>query len=62
MNTTTITLQDLITEVKHNIYMADCLQSQEDTIYYIESFLDYHEIKNVNKKQLAQQFNEWIVT
>ena len=40
MNTIKITLQDLITEVKHNIYLADCLQTQEDTIYYIESFLD----------------------
>lgn len=61
MNNITITLQDLIIEVKHNIHLADCLHSQEDTIYYVESFLEYHEVKNVNKKQLAQQFNEWIV-
>lgn len=62
MNTTKITLQDLITEVKHNIYMADCLQTQDDVIYYVESFLDYHGVKQGNRKQLAQEFNEWIVS
>lgn len=64
MNTQTtntrVALASMINEIKTNNYFANCIGDHDDVSFYVDTYVEFHEIKNVNKVMMVKGFINWI--